>query len=273
MNLQSSNPVLAGSDANELFRTGGESRGAVSTTATVQGVVNKTTLLALMATAAGCVGWGVCQAFPGALWIVNIASFVVVLGIFFALRGNPARAIWAAPLYAVVEGFLLGGVSMIFQQILTQQGIQVPGGIALQAFVVTIAIMLSMLTLYSLGVLKGGETFTRILWVATAGIMLTYFISFIMSLFGAQMPFLSIGSALEGGTAGYIGLGINVLILGVAALWFIVDFRQVEELVASGAPKQMEWYAAFGLIVTLAWVYLEALKLVFRLALLFGRRD
>ena len=87
------------------------------------------------------------------------------------------------------------------------------------------------------------------------------------------MPFLSIGSALEGGTAGYIGLGINVLILGVAALWFIVDFRQVEELVASGAPKQMEWYAAFGLIVTLAWVYLEALKLVFRLALLFGRRD
>ena len=273
MNLQSSNPVLAASDANELFRTGGEGSRAVSTTATIQGVVNKTTLLALMATGAGCVGWSVCQAFPGALWIVNIASLVVVLGIFFAMRGNPARAIWAAPVYAIVEGFLLGGVSMIFQQILTQQGIEVPGGIALQAFVVTIAVMLSMLTLYSLGVLKGGETFTRILWVATAGIMLTYLISFIMSLFGAQMPFLSIGSALEGGTAAYIGLGINVVILGVAALWFIVDFRQVEELVASGAPKQMEWYAAFGLIVTLAWVYLEALKLVFRLALLFGRRD
>ncbi len=273
MNLQSSNPVLAASDANELFRTGGEGSRAVSTTATVQGVVNKTTLLALIATASGFVGWKVCETNPGALWIVTIASFVMVLGIFFALRGNPARAMWLGPVYSIVEGFLLGGVAVMLQSILTAQGIQVPGGIALQAFVVTIAIMLSMLTLYSFGVLRGGETFTRILWVATVGIMVTYLISFIISLFGVQMPFLSLGSAMEGGTGAYIGLGLNVLILGIAAMWFIVDFRQVEELVAAGAPKQMEWYAAFGLMVTLAWVYLEALKLVFRLALLFGRRD
>ena len=273
MNLQSSNPVLAGSDANELFRTGGEGARAVADTATVQGVVNKTTFLALLATGAGCVGWAVCSAFPAALWMANIAALVVVLGIFFALRGNPARAMFLGPIYSVVEGFLLGGVAVMLQGILAAQGIEVPGGIALQAFVVTIAILLSMLTLYSLGVLKGGQTFTRILSVATLGIFLMYLISFVIGFFGISMPFLSLGSAMEGGTSAMIGLGINVLILGVASLWFIVDFRQVEDLVASGAPKQMEWYAAFGLMVTLAWVYFEALKLVFRLALLFGRRD
>jgi uncharacterized YccA/Bax inhibitor family protein len=112
-----------------------------------------------------------------------------------------------------------------------------------------------------------------VLSVATLGIMLTYLVSFVMSLFGASMPFLSIGSAMEGGNAALIGLGINLLVLVVAALWFVVDFRQIEEMVAAGAPKQMEWYGAFGLIVTLAWVYLEALKLAFRLAMLFGRRD
>ena len=266
MNLQSSNPVLAGSDANELFRTGGESRGAVATTATVQGVVNKTTFLALLATGAGCVGWAVCSAFPAALWIANIAALVAVLGIFFALRGNPARAMFLGPVYSVVQGFLLGGVAVMLQSILAAQGIAVPGGIALQAFV-------SMLTLYSFGILKGGQTFTRVLSVATLGIFLMYLISFVISLFGVSMPFLSLGSAMEGGSSAMIGLGINVLILGVASLWFIVDFRQIEDLVASGAPKQMEWYAAFGLMVTLAWVYLEALKLVFRLAMMFGRRD
>jgi len=272
MNLQSTNPVLAGDDLPNVFQTGGLASGRAQT-ATVQGVVNKTILMALMATASGFVGWQVTSAFPGALWIANITALVVVLGIFFALRGNPARAMWLGPIYAIVEGFLLGAVSMLFQNILAEQGIQVPGGIALQAFVVTIAILLTMLTLYSLGVLRGGETFTRILWVATAGIFVTYLVSFVLSLFGVAMPFLSLSSAMEGGSAALIGLGINAFILIIASLWFIVDFRQVEEIVAAGSPKSMEWYAAFGLIVTLAWVYMEALKMVFRVAMLFGRRD
>jgi uncharacterized YccA/Bax inhibitor family protein len=272
MNLQSSNPVLAADDLGNVFRSGAMDR-SERTTATVQGVVNKTTLLALIATAAGCGGWAMVSAFPSTLWIASIASLVVTLVIFFALRGNPARAMVLGPIYAAVQGFLLGGISMVFQSILVSQGIAVPGGIALQAFVITIAMLLSMLTLYSLGILRGGATFTRVLSVATLGIMLTYLVSFVMSLFGASMPFLSIGSAMEGGNAALIGLGINLLVLVVAALWFVVDFRQIEEMVAAGAPKQMEWYGAFGLIVTLAWVYLEALKLAFRLAMLFGRRD
>ena len=79
-------------------------------------------------------------------------------------------------------------------------------------------------------------------------------------------------SAGQGGNAALIGLGINAVVLIVAALWLIVDFRQVQDAVTAGAPASAEWYLTFGLIVTLAWVYLEALKLVFRIAMMFGNR-
>ena len=86
------------------------------------------------------------------------------------------------------------------------------------------------------------------------------------------MPFLSIGSALQGGQAAYIGLGLNVMILGVASLWLIIDFGMIEKQLNDGAPKHMEWFSAFILMVTLVWIYLEAVKLCFRLAILFGRK-
>ena len=93
-----------------------------------------------------------------------------------------------------------------------------------------------------------------------------------MSMFGAQMPFLSLGSAMEGGNTALIGIGLNLLILGVASLWLIIDFGMIEKQVKSAAPKQMEWFCAFILMVTLVWIYLEAVKLCFRLAILFGNR-
>ena len=86
------------------------------------------------------------------------------------------------------------------------------------------------------------------------------------------MPFLSLGSALRGGREALIGLGLNAAILGLASLWLIIDFGKVEEIVRRGSPKDMEWYGAFALLVTLAWVYYEAVKLCFRVAILLGNR-
>jgi uncharacterized YccA/Bax inhibitor family protein len=86
------------------------------------------------------------------------------------------------------------------------------------------------------------------------------------------MPFLELGSAFNGGQAAWIGLALNAGILILAALWLLVDLAQIDEAVAAGAPKSMEWLLAFGLIVTLAWVYLEAVKLAFRIAAMFGER-
>jgi uncharacterized YccA/Bax inhibitor family protein len=94
----------------------------------------------------------------------------------------------------------------------------------------------------------------------------------VLTLFGIPMPFLNLGEAFNGGQAAWIGLGLNVGILLLASLWLLVDLAQIDDAVASGAPKSMEWLLAFGLMVTLAWVYLEALKLAFRIAAMFGER-
>lgn len=114
--------------------------------------------------------------------------------------------------------------------------------------------------------------FTSVLSVATLGIFFTFLIAMIMGLFGVDMSWFSLQGAQAGGNAAWIGLGINAVVLIVAALWMVVDFRQIQDAVAAGAPASMEWFLAFGLVVTLAWVYLEALKLVFRLAQMFGSR-
>ena len=95
---------------------------------------------------------------------------------------------------------------------------------------------------------------------------------FIFGLFGVTIPWIGIGSALEGGQTALIGLGINLFILILASLWLIIDFGLVEQHVNNGAPKQMEWFCGFILMVTLVWIYLEALKLCFRLAILFGKK-
>ncbi|MHC4306724.1 MAG: Bax inhibitor-1/YccA family membrane protein, partial [Planctomycetota bacterium] len=147
------------------------------------------------------------------------------------------------------------------------------GGLALQAFVITISILIAMLALYSFRILRPSQTFVSVIKVLTAGIMITYVLSFVLSFFGMALPFVSLGSAFAGGKAALIGLGINVFILGVASMWLIIDFKLIEDRVAEGGPKYMEWYCGFALLVTLAWIYFEAVKLAFRIAILLGNRD
>jgi uncharacterized YccA/Bax inhibitor family protein len=111
-----------------------------------------------------------------------------------------------------------------------------------------------------------------VLSVVTLGVILSMLVCFVISLFGISVPFMNLGSAFDGGTSAWIGLGINAAILLLASLWLLVDLAQIDEAVAAGAPKSMEWMLAFGLIVTLAWVYLESLKIAFRIAAMFGER-
>ena len=185
---------------------------------------------------------------------------------------NPLRAKQTAWIYAAIQGGFLGVLTYALDNALVSMGYGAMGGLALQAFVITISVLIAMLALYYFRILQPTKKFTAAVSVLTLGIFITYAVSFVMSLFGEQMPFLSIGSALQGGNTALIGLGINVLILGVASLWLIIDFGIIEKQVQSGAPKQMEWFCAFILMVTLVWIYLEAVKMCFRLAILFGNR-
>jgi len=268
--LESSNPALRNEEAfgAHLLR---DDRANV---ATMSGVIAKTAFLVSLALVSGIGGAVFFGNHPGWLWVGSIAALVVTLGVGFAMAGKPALAPILAPIYAVVEGAFLGGVTQIVQTMLTRMEVQVPGGVALQALVITGGVMAAMLVLYRAGVIKPTNTFVAVVSAATLGIMLTYVASFVLGFFfQIDLPFVSFGSIFATGTAGWIGLGVNVLILLVASLWLVVDFRRIDELVSSGSPKSAEWYGGFCLLVSLAWIYYEAVKLVARLAIMFGNRD
>ncbi|MEY4117249.1 MAG: hypothetical protein RLZZ116_577 [Planctomycetota bacterium] len=267
--LSSSNPVLSDQSLGRVLNAPDLAR---SGTASVQGVMAKTGFCTLLAVGAGAVGYSLAQTYPAMFMISMIASLVVSLILFFVLMAKPSAAIIAAPVYSISQGLFLGCVSLLLEQILAARGISVAGGLALQAFVITGSLMAAMLALHTFGIIRAGPRFQSVLMVITAGLAIAMFAAWIIGMFGVSMPWLSLSGAFGGGSAAWIGLGINAAILLLASLWLLVDLAQIDEAVAAGAPKSVEWMLAFGLIVTLAWVYLEALKLAFRLAAMFGDR-
>ena len=270
----STNPALANDDAFKQFY-GKAMFDERSNVATVQGVVNKTAILTGIAVAAGTVGYWIFttqQLSPMGMLIANIAAVVVTMGLYFKIFSKPTTAVYLAPVYAVVEGALLGVFTAYAEYLLAARGVKVPGGVALQAFIITAASLGSMLALYSMGVLRATNTFKRVIMTATMAIGVTYLVSFIASFF-VDVPFITMWSAAnETGGAAWIGLGINLLILAIASLTLIVDFDMIEKQLKAEAPKHMEWYCGFALLVTLAWIYYESVKMVIRIASLLNKR-
>lgn len=270
---QSSNPALTNNDAIQEHL--GHLAGTKSNTTSISGVMSKTAILLAVAFAAGGLGYGWVynMTAPSVLWISNIAALIAVFGVGLAIRSDPKRASFLAPVYAAFEGLFLGALSGALDFMLVQMDIKVVGGVATQACIIVFGIAMAMLLVYYSGLIKPGKTFTAVLCTATGGIMIVYMLSFVLGMFGIAVPFVTLTDAFAGGTAAWIGLGVNVLILGVASLWLILDYNRVDEMVKNGAPKYMEWYCAFGLMVSLAWIYYEAVKIVFRVAILLSNRD
>ncbi|HVP73909.1 MAG TPA: Bax inhibitor-1/YccA family protein [Phycisphaerales bacterium] len=266
----STNPALANDDAFNQFY-GKAMFKEQSNVATLQGVVNKTAILATIAIAAGVGGYALVSQYASFMWISWITCLVVTLGIYFVIHGKPQTAVFLGPVYAVVEGGFLGALTGVAEYMLAAQGAKVPGGVALQAFIITGSALAGMLTLYSTGILRPTETFKRIIYTATAAICITYAISFVLWLVGVKLPFMSVFSSGATGPA-LIGLGINLFVLGIASLWLIIDFGMIEQRLRNESPKYMEWYCGFALLVTLAWIYYEAVKMVIRVASLLNRR-
>ncbi len=180
----------------------------------------------------------------------GIAGFLIALVTVF----KPAWAQVTGFLYAIAEGLLLGAVSAGFEA-------RYPG-IAISAAGCTIGTLTGLLLAYQSGFIRATENFKLGVFAATAGIALLYLVSFGLGLFGIRIPYLHEG--------GWIGIGFSAFVVVVAALNLVLDFDFIENGAARGAPKYMEWYAAFGLLVTLVWLYLEILRL---LAKIMGRRD
>jgi len=278
----SSNPMLTRQDTfNEVYGKGMNSvagtGGAIAArpnVTTMQGVLNKTTLLVGLTVIAGGFGYSISATMPSILWMSAIAGFVICLGMCFLLAGKPQLSPIVGPIYAIVEGIFLGAFTALADDILAAKGLAVAGGVGVQAFIITAACMVSMLGLYSAGIIRPTKTFMAVVGTATLAIGLSYLAIFVLRMFGVSVPYIGLSAATtDTGTAGWIGLGINAFILVIASLTLAIDFKQVEDNVAAKAPKYMEWYCAVGLLVTLAWIYFESVKMVLRVATMFGSRD
>ena len=210
---------------------------------TLDGAVNKTGILLSLCFAGAFVGWNIPALFMPA-WIIGM-----ILG-FVTIFRSPAKAGSTAPLYAFSQGIFLGSVTLFFEA-------QFPG-IGIQAIGLTFGILASLLFCYKSGLIKPTENFRLMIFSATMGIVLLYFVSIIMSLFGGSgIPLIH--------SSGLFGIGFSLFVVSIAALNLVLDFDFIEEGAEKGMPKYMEWYGAFSLMVTLVWLYLEILRLLSKL--------
>lgn len=238
--LRSNNPVL-----QEKVFAGQVASGE---TMTIQGTVNKTGLLLLCVVATSAWTWGLGHspapdaAYP---WVIGgaLGGFAVALVTIFKKEWSG----FTAPIYALLEGLFLGGISAVFEK-------SYPG-IAIQAITFTFAVLFVLLLAYKTGIVKATRGFRLGVIAATGGIALVYLANMVMSLFfHRSMSFLYSSSPLS--------IGISIFVVIIAALNLVLDFDMIETGSKMGAPKYMEWYGAFGLMVTLIWLYLEILRLL-----------
>jgi uncharacterized YccA/Bax inhibitor family protein len=215
---------------------------------TLQGTVNKTGLLLLCVVVTSAWTWGMSHSNnPAAAipWMIGglLGGFVVALVTIFKNTWAPVTA----PLYALLEGLALGGISAMFEQRYH--------GIAIQAIGLTFGTLFVMLLAYTTGIVRATRGFKLGVIAATGGIAVLYLVEMVLGVFfHIQVP------AING--SGLIGIGFSLFVVIIAALNLVLDFDVIETGVKNGAPKYMEWYGAFGLMVTLVWLYLEILRLL-----------
>jgi uncharacterized YccA/Bax inhibitor family protein len=224
---------------------------------TVRGSITATAVLFVLLLTSATVGWisttaatnapdGSLQVtFPVVAMIGVIVGFVCVIALYF----KPHLAKYLGPVYAIAEGFFVGSISKVFE---SQWN-----GIVVQAAAATIAVFGVMLALYGTRIIKVTERMRRVVIFATLGVMALYLMSFVISLFGGSISFISDATPL--------GIGFSVLVCGLAAFNLMLDFDFIERGARAGLAKDYEWVAAVGLIVTIVWLYLEILRLLAKL--------
>jgi uncharacterized YccA/Bax inhibitor family protein len=246
MTFKSSNPALS----RNTFDAGATHVG-YGPTMTISGTVNKAGLLMLCVLATAAWSWDRfyttqdMASIGGMTMIGAFGGFIAAMVTIFKKEWSPITA----PIYALLEGLFLGSLSATME-------LRFPG-IAIEAVALTFGTCLCMLLAYRAGLIRVTQRFALGMVAATGGIALVYFASMILGMFHVQIPGI-FGS-------GPIGILFSLVVCGIAALNLVLDFNFIEEGAQSGAPKYMEWYSAFGLMVTLIWLYLEIIRLLAKL--------
>ena len=220
---------------------------------TMKGTLNKFGFLFLMVLGTSYYSW---KEFADGgnvvplIWTGAIGGLVVALIITFKKQWAP----YLAPLYALLEGLFIGAISSMYNNAFADKA----PNLVINAVGLTFGVAIAMYLLYSFRIIKATEKFKSIIITATVGIAIFYVLTMVFQMFGYDMPFLH-----EGSTFGII---FSLVVVGIAALNLILDFDMIETGAEMGAPKYMEWYGAFGLLVTLVWLYLEILRLLSKIS-------
>jgi uncharacterized YccA/Bax inhibitor family protein len=244
--MRTSNPALNAQSFQVLEGTGN------SETMTLSGTVNKTGILLLCTMATAVWSWNQFLHAPAPETVLpltavgGIGGFIVAMVTIFKKAWSPVTA----PIYALLEGLVLGSISAMLEM-------RFPG-IAMQAVGLTFGTLFALLIAYRSGLIRATENFKLGVVAATGGIALFYVLSLVLGFFGVHFfgPLYA---------AGPVGIGFSVFVVIIAALNLVLDFDFIENGSRSGAPKYMEWYGAFGLMVTLIWLYFEILRLLVKL--------
>ena len=236
--METSNPLLKREDAFSKAWASSESM-------TLQGVVNKAGILLLLCLASGAFAWTHPE-LRGPLVLIGLLGGLVacLIGTF-----KPATTPVAAPAYAILEGLCLGAISQVIEH-------RFPG-IVLNAMLLTFGVLGVMLAAYTTRTIVVTERLMKGIFAATAAVCLVYLVDMLLALFGHRVPFIH--------ESGPLGIGISLVIVGIAAFNLLLDFAVIEDNVRNGAPRFMEWYCGMALLVTLVWLYLELLRLLSKL--------
>jgi uncharacterized YccA/Bax inhibitor family protein len=220
---------------------------------TQRGALNKFFFLFLMVMASASFTWSAFSqgkdVYP---WMIGsaIGGFIVAMVIIFKKEWSA----YLAPAYGLLEGVFVGGISAVYNNAFQK----VAPGIVMQAVGLTFGVVIAMYLLYQFRIIKATQRLKSIIFTATAGVAIFYLIAMVLRMFGVDMPFIHEGSNL--------GIIFSLVIVAIAAMNLILDFDMIDQGAAAGAPKYMEWYCAFGLLVTIVWLYIEILRLLSKFA-------
>jgi uncharacterized YccA/Bax inhibitor family protein len=219
-------------------------------TMTINGTVNKIGILMILLVSSAVVTWKLY--YSGQALTMPLVLGGAIVGLILALVTTFKKE-WAyitAPLYAIAEGLFVGGISALYEA--------KTGGIVMQAVLLTMGTLIGLLAAYRTGLIKATENFKLGIFAATSGIALVYLASMVMRMFGMNIPYIH--------DNGLIGIGFSLFVVVIAALNLVLDFDFIESGAEQKAPKFLEWYGAFGLMVTLVWLYIEFLRLLSKLS-------
>ena len=252
--FKSGNPTLTQKMFDKSLHMEAEMQGVMS----VRGTVNKFGFLMLMVIAGAAYTWHLFETSQNnAFYILMFVGIIGGLVTALAISFKPNWAPVLAPLYGILEGFFIGAISATLNDVFKKEY----PDLIMQAVGLTFGVAIAMFLLYNFRIINATQKFKSVVMTATLGIGIFYLITLVLRLFGVNVSFMYDSS--------WLSIGISLFVVAIASLNLIMDFDMIEQGAERGAPKFMEWFGAFGLMVTIVWLYVEILRLLSKL----GSRD